>query len=95
MKVNVFKVLGMVGTLAAELNKIAADGNVTVFEAIDLSLAICGELGIKFDRAELVSEFSERMQKAIADRKLTLAEIVDMAEILCRDLNIALDKGSK
>ncbi|MDH3973552.1 MAG: hypothetical protein OEV42_04655 [Deltaproteobacteria bacterium] len=53
MSINTFKVMGMVGMLAEELNGIAADGKVTINEAIDLVRKISEALGLDFDEAGL------------------------------------------
>ncbi len=50
MKINYFKVIGMVGMLAEELSKIAEDGKVTVNEAIGLVEKVCDNLGLDFDK---------------------------------------------
>ncbi len=50
MKINYFKVIGMVGMLAEELGEIAEDGKVTIKEALDLMEKICERLGLDFDR---------------------------------------------
>ncbi|HLP59184.1 MAG TPA: hypothetical protein VK186_10160 [Candidatus Deferrimicrobium sp.] len=49
MDVKTFKVIGMVGMLAEELSLIAADGKVTVNEAIGLIKKICKNLDLDFD----------------------------------------------
>lgn len=51
MKINYFKVIGMVGMLAEELSQIAEDGKVTIKEAVDLIERICEQLGLDFDQA--------------------------------------------
>lgn len=53
MKVNYFKVIGMVGMLAEELGKVAEDGKVTVTEAIELVKKISLSLGLDFDETGL------------------------------------------
>ncbi|MCU0286290.1 MAG: hypothetical protein MUF15_07805 [Acidobacteria bacterium] len=49
MNINTFKVIGMVGMLAEELSLIAADGKVSVNEAIGLIKKICKSLDLDFD----------------------------------------------
>lgn len=51
MKLNYFKVIGMVGMLAEELSKIAEDGKITIKEAVELVEKICEQLGLDFDQA--------------------------------------------
>ncbi|MCP3923894.1 MAG: hypothetical protein GY714_15050 [Desulfobacterales bacterium] len=49
MGISTFKVIGMVGMLAEELSNIAADGKVTVQEAVGLVTKICEALGLDLD----------------------------------------------
>jgi hypothetical protein len=53
MKVSIFTILGMIGTLSTELTKAASDGKITVKEAIKIMEAICKQLGIEFDKTGL------------------------------------------
>lgn len=53
MKINYFKVIGMIGMLAEGLSQIAEDGKVTINEALDLMGKICEHLGLDFDRTGL------------------------------------------
>ena len=62
MKVNYFKVIGMIGMLAEELNQIAEDGKVTINEALGLMEKICEQLGLDFDRTGL--QFTEAKEPA-------------------------------
>jgi hypothetical protein len=48
MKIGFFKVLGLVGMLAEELSAAAADGKVTVKDALRIVERICDALGIEF-----------------------------------------------
>jgi hypothetical protein len=50
MKINFFKILGLLGILARELKKIPEDGKVTITEAINLMKLICERLGLDFDQ---------------------------------------------
>jgi hypothetical protein len=49
MKINFFKILGLLGILARELKKIPEDGKVTITEAINLMRLISEKLGLNFD----------------------------------------------
>jgi hypothetical protein len=49
MKISFFAILGMIGTLAAELTAAAADGKVTLTEGIHILEEVCKQLGIQFD----------------------------------------------
>ena len=51
MKINYFKVIGMIGMLAEELTRISEDGKITIKEAVDLVEKICEHLGLDFDQA--------------------------------------------
>jgi len=50
MKISFFKAISLVGLLAEELTEIAADGKITIKEAIGLVEKICEKLGIDFDK---------------------------------------------
>jgi len=49
MHVNTFKVMGLVGMMAEELGTIAADGKITITEALGLIKKICKNLNLDFD----------------------------------------------
>lgn len=50
MKINYFKVIGMIGMLAEELSQIAEDNKITINEALGLIEKICDQLGLDFDQ---------------------------------------------
>lgn len=50
MKIGFFTVLSLIGMLASELTEAAADGKITVAEALHIVERICESLGIKLDK---------------------------------------------
>lgn len=63
MKINYFKVIGMIGMLAEELSRIAEDGKITIKEALDLIEKICDQLGLDFDQAGIKLEAPEEPEE--------------------------------
>jgi hypothetical protein len=68
MHVNTFKVMGLVGMLAEELSVIAADGKVSVTEALGLIKKVCKQLDLDFD--EVGFDLSKLKSKEPVESKL-------------------------
>ena len=57
MKVSVFQIFGLVGTLASELTRAASDGKITVDEGLSILKTICSHLGV--DLVEVPKEVEQ------------------------------------
>ena len=54
MKINFFKILGIIGCITTELGIAMADGKITVAEAAHIGIKICERLGV-----DVVYDFEE------------------------------------
>lgn len=102
MNINFFKILGLIGTLSAELSKIAEDGKVEPAELLTLGIAICGNLNLPISFGgniidpSVIMEVITKLSGMLQDGKISIEEIIQLVTDVCNKLGIDLtDKGIK
>ncbi len=48
-RVGFFSILGLIGTLAEELNKAAEDNKITITAGLHIAKELCGKIGVEWD----------------------------------------------
>lgn len=93
-KISWFKALGMAGLLADELTTAAADGKISVDEALSMAHNLAAAAGLTTDTDDiaLAADVLAKIASAAADGRITIREIVNLAESVCARLGIEFDR---
>jgi len=98
MKINFWKVLGVIGELSSDLtDALADDGKIDVSEMLNIAAGIIDKLDLDMDedtkvRVELVIALLDEIGVVVEDNKVTITELLTVAENVCDKLGIDLDK---
>ena len=97
-KIGFFKALGLIGTVASEVNDAYEDDQkITADEVIGIGSVILSNLDIELDTEnqvylDLALDIVDWMKDAGKDKKITIAEIVDLLEDASKILGYDFDK---
>lgn len=97
-KVSFWKVLGIIGTISAEVTEaLADDGKVDATEIVEIAIKLIKSLDLDLGEEnekylDVVVKGLQEIPAMIQDGKISAQEIIDFAEKVCADLGVDLDK---